>query len=397
MNNRITPVTLALNDREERKKLERIIAASSMVRLTDEDADDMGVLIYEPGDTVEEDLPHIIHALESGQAEDVYLCGDRADANILIKAMRSGIREFLQFPIQENDVRAAFMRTAMRHSLDSDDTTKGSILSVLGGKPGLGASTMAVNLAWVLNERAPGRTLLLDLRRPMGEVPYFLDLKYDYHWGHLMEDISRLDATYLHSVVAEHESGLHVLPGPVGGQLPDGHTLYLILEQLRMSYDFVVVDTAYPDDNVLPKEIEHADTILIALQLTLPCLARTSKLMESIRSQDPDGERRMVLAANRVTKDATIGVAEAGDVLSKDIPWIVPEDFASANSALNQGTPLVAAYPKSGATRILTQMARSFDTREEQKSSRFKLPFASLFSRARKKGASDDTLAGATL
>ncbi len=396
MNNRIIPVTLAVNDPDERKKLERIIAASYMVRLTEDDAEEMGVLIYEPGDSVEEDMPHIIHALESGQAEDVYLAGSKADSDILIRAMRSGIREFLQFPIEENDFRAALMRTAMRGSLENDDGEKGSIITLLGAKAGLGTSTMAVNLAWVLNQRAPGRTLLLDLRRPVGEVPYFLDLKFEYSWGSLMEDISRLDATYLHSVVSEHESGLHILPGPVGGDKPDGHTLYLILEQLRQIYDYIIVDTGYPDDNNLPKEVEHADTIVIGMQLSLPCLARTSRLMESIRAQDPDAERRMMLVANRVTKDSTIGVAEAADVLGREIVWSIPEDTTSAPSALNQGAPLVAVYPKSAATKTLISMADSLDTREKETKSRFKLPFASLFSR-KKKSSGDDSLAGAAL
>ena len=60
MNSKIIPITLALNDSEEQKKLERMIASSYMVRLAEDDGDDMGVLIYEPGETVEEDLPHII-------------------------------------------------------------------------------------------------------------------------------------------------------------------------------------------------------------------------------------------------------------------------------------------------------------------------------------------------
>ncbi len=396
MNNRIIPVTLAVNDPEERKKLERLIAASYMVRLTEDDTDDMGVLIYEPGETVDEDMPHIIHALESGQAEDVYLAGSQADSDILIRAMRSGIREFLQYPIEENDFRSAIMRTAMRGSLENEDGEKGKIITLLGGKAGLGTSTMAVNLAWTLNQRAPSRTLLVDLRRPTGEVPYFLDLTFEYTWGSLMEDISRLDSTYLHSVVSEHESGLHILPGPANGDKPDGQTLHLILEQLRRSYDYIVVDSGYPDDNVLPKEVEHADTILIGMQLSLPCLARTSRLMESIRSQDPDAERRMVLVANRVTKDSTIGVTEAADVLSREIPWAIPEDNSSALSSLNQGTPLVAAYPKSLAAKELVRMTRSLDNRKDETKSRFKLPFASLFSR-KKKQTSDDSLAGATL
>lgn len=398
MNNRIIPVTLALNDPQEQKKLEKIIAASYMVRLADDESDETGVLIYEPGDTVDEDLPHIIHALESGTAEDVYLAGHDPDSDILIRAMRSGIREFLQYPIDENEFRAAIMRTAMRESLSDENGEKGKVVTVLSGKAGLGATTVAVNLAWALNEKFPGRTLLLDLRRPSGEVPYFLDLKYEYTWGDPMQDISRLDATYLASIVTEHESGLHVLPAPNGGDKPDPHTLYLILEQLRQAYDFVVVDTDYMDDAELPKEIEHADSIFVTMQLTLPCLARTAKQIENIRSQDPDSERRLSVIANRVTKDSTIAVSDAADVLSREIKWIIPEDSASALSALNQGNPLVGTYPKSLASKEIIKIAKTLDDRQKTKSKKsgFSLPFSGLFKR-KKKDDSSDNLAGVAL
>lgn len=394
MDNRVIPITLALNSAEQRKRIQQMIANNYMVRLMDDDADEMGVLIYEPGDSVDEDLPHIIQALESGQAEDVYLAGDNADPNILIRAMRSGIREFLQYPVEENDFRAAIMRTAMRGSLDVDDGEKGKIFTLLGCKAGLGASTLAVNLAYTLNSFDPGKTLLLDLRRPAGETPYFLDLKYEYNWGHLIEDISRLDATYLRSVVAEHESGLHVLPAPSGADKPDDHTLFLILEQLRNNYEYVVVDTAYPHDESLPKEIELADSILVATHLTLPCLARTSRLVESIRMQDPDGDRRLKLIANRVTKNSTIGVGEAAEALSRDIVWVIPEDSDSSLSSINQGTPLVTAYPKSPATKALKRIADELGNKQQKAKKGFSLPFGSLFKK--KNAKQDEKLAGAT-
>ncbi|MBI9079968.1 MAG: histidine kinase [Pseudodesulfovibrio sp.] len=393
MDSRIIPITLALKDKEERKRIEKIVESNHMVRLMADDAAEMGVLIYEPGDSASEDLPHIIQALESGQAEDVFLAGSQADPEILIAAMRSGIREFLQYPVQENDFRAAIMRTAMRNSLDVDASAKGRIITLLGAKPGLGASTLAVNLAWALNAPAPGRTLLLDLRSPVGEIPYFLDIKYEYNWSHLVEDISRLDSTYLKSVVAEHECGLHVLPGPPYAQRPDDHTLFLILEQLRRNYDYVVVDTAYPSDEQLPKEVEHADSILVALHLTLPSLARTSRLMTSIRTQDPDGDRRMRLIANQVPKGTTIGVDEASDVLGKPISWAVPDDQDAALSSLNQGTPVVDVCPKSAMTRAILTIAEELDSREKKAKKGFSMPFASLF--GKKKQASDDILAGA--
>lgn len=395
MNNRIIPVTLALVDKEENKRLERIIASNYMVRLMDEDADEMGVLIYEPGPSVDEDMPHIIRALETGQAEDVFLAGHGADPDLLIRAMRSGIREFLQFPVSEDDFRAAIMRTAMRSSLEEDDGEKGKIISVLGAKGGMGVTSVAVNLAWTLNKMAPGRTVLFDLRRPAGETHYFLDLKYEYDWGHLVKDITRLDATYLKSVISEHESGLHVLPGPAGEDRPDPQSLLLILEQLRSNYDHVVVDTGYAGVNDLPKEIELSDTLLTCLHLSLPCLARTARLMESMRSHDPDADRRTMLVATRVIKDSSIGVAEAAEVLHKEIPWTIPEDYSSALSSINQGTPLVEAYPKSPATKVFLDMGKKLGPQKKDGKKGFSWPFASLFRKKSVAKGKDKTIAGA--
>nr|WP_287412437.1 histidine kinase [Pseudodesulfovibrio sp.] len=394
MNSRIIPISLAISDKEQRKLFEQMIAGNPMVRLVEDDAEEMGVLIYEPGDSVEEDMPHVIQALETGQAEDVYLVGNNADPEILIRAMRSGIREFIKYPVDENDFRAAIIRTAMRSSLGADEGEKGKIFTVLGSKSGMGVTSLAVNLASILNARNPGSTILVDLRRPGGETPYFLDLKYEYTWGELVEDISRLDGIYLRSVVAEHESGLHVLPGPSGFERPDPHSLFLILEQLRSNYEHVIVDTAYPHDEVLPKEVEQADSILIALQLSLPCLARTSRLMDSIRSQDPDSERRMKLVANRVAKNSTIGVSEAMEVLDREIVWVIPEDSDSSLSAINQGTPLVLAYPKSPATKAIQGMVTTLVPVPKKVKKGFSLPFASFF---KKKNNDDDHLAGASL
>lgn len=397
MNNRVILISLAISDKEQKKRFEQMIAGNTMVRLVDDDADEMGVLIYEPGEDVDEDMPYIIQALETGQAEDVYLAGNNADPEVLIRAMRSGIREFLKYPVQENDFRAAIMRTAMRSSLGEDAGEKGKIITVLGAKSGLGVTSLAINLAYTLNEREPGKTVLLDLRRPAGESHYFLDLAYEYTWAELTEDISRLDGTYLRSVVAEHESGLHVLPGPTGTERPDSHSLYLILEQLRHSYDYVVVDTAYPQDEELPKEVEQADSIFIVMQLILPCLARTSRLVDSIRSQDPDAERRMKLVANRVAKNSTIGVKEAADVLNREIPWIIPEDSDSSLSAINQGAPLVAVYPKSPATKAFRDIAKSLVPEPAHVKKGFSLPFASLFKKKSKASDKKDNLTGVDL
>jgi pilus assembly protein CpaE len=356
MDSRIIPVTLALADPEQQKHMQAMIESMPAVRLQPEDAETMGVLVYEPGPSVNEDLPHILQALESGQAEDVYLAGAAPDPDLLIRAMRHGIREFLRYPVAQDDFRAALMRTAMRANLESDGS-RGRIVTVLGAKPGMGVTTMAVNLAVAANRAAPGSVALLDLRQPAGDAPLFLDLAPEYTWGDLVGDITRLDATYLRSVMAEHESGLHVLPAPQDATLPDDHELYMILEHLRQAYDLVVVDASISEMDELPKEVELADSLLLVTELGMPALSRTARVLKRLRSLDPDAQRRVRLVVNRHLPDSGVDVGEAEAVLDTDVAWAVPHDYPAALSAMNQGVPMVDAAPRSAASRMLERMA----------------------------------------
>ncbi|WP_147819692.1 AAA family ATPase [Salidesulfovibrio onnuriiensis] len=356
MDSRIIPVTLAVANNEERERLERIVREVPMARVQPEDAETMGVLIYEPGASADEDFPHIFQALESGQAEDVFLVGAAPDPELLIQAMRHGIREFLRFPVTREEFRAALMRVAMRESLEGHGP-RGRLVSVLGSKAGLGVTTLAVNLACAVNERMPGEVAVLDLRQPVGEVPLFLDMEYEFTWGELVDDISRLDATYLRSAMAAHESGLHVLPAPTAKGAADGQEMALVIEYLRQAYPVVVVDCGPLEEGAFPKAVEQADAILMVTDLSMPALARTARLMETLRTEDPDAERRIRVAANRVTRDAGVDVDEAQAVLEKEISWRIPDDYAAALSALNQGVPWLLAAPRSHAAKEIRRMA----------------------------------------
>lgn len=387
MNSKILPVTLAMANEEERERLERMVNEMPMARIQPEDAETMGVLVYEPGASAEEDFPHIYQALESGQAEDVLLVGAEPDPEILIQAMRHGIREFLRFPLTMEEFRAALMRVAMRESLEGS-ASKGRIVSVLGSKAGLGATTVAVNLACAVNERLPGEVALVDLRQPVGEVPMFLDLQYEFTWGGLVDDISRLDATYLRSAMVEHESGLHVLPAPRDRGGESGQEMYLILEYLRQAYSVVVVDCSPLETAGLPKAVELADTIMLITDMSMPGLARSAQAIGALQEHDPDAGRRVRLVANRVTRDSGVSVEEAEKVLEMQLSWALPDNYAGALSSMNQGIPWITAAPKSPVSKVFRTMAAAVAPEDRQQAAKG----FSLFSLFRKKAQQTEEL-----
>lgn len=315
--------------------------------------------------------------LSGAGSTPVILAGPAPAPEVLLAAMRAGITEYLAEPVAEAELRAALERLRERRrpalalappvaqAQTQAQTQGGRIVLVLGAKGGIGATTVAVNLADALTRQGSGRTALLDLAQPQGETPIFLDLEHAYTWADVAANIDRLDATYLESVMARHHSGLAVLPAPdySAEAALDPSVLRQILELLRRSYAQVVLDAGtgvgIGQGEATLEALHMADDVLLVLDLSLPCLARAKRFLEAVRSTQPHLLPRLRLVANRKTSESDIGASEAEAILQQPIAWAVVNDYRAALSAINQGKTLAEADPRSALAKGFAAMARS--------------------------------------
>lgn len=367
-------MTAIMADTKQRTMLERVAEALPWAAMAAEDAEHMGVIFYEPGPQAAEDLSQIADAFDSGTATDVVLVGDKPAPEVLIEAMRRGIREYLPYPLDPKQVRSVLMRIRSRVSTGSENSEHGRVSVILGARPGVGGTTIAVNLATLFAKAAPGKTLLADLARPEGEVPFFLEVACEYTWGDLLEDVSRLDETYLASTVAK-SGDLAVLAAPSGGGSPAPEALQALFETLRAAYPHIIVDASMEPEGYLSRSAEFADDILLVTELTMPSLAAAKKAVDAIRRADPDASRKLKVVASRTVKNGGIEVNDAAEALGCPIEWTVPGVFAEAMSAVNQGEPLVKAAPKCAAVKTLNEIAAAIGLPGPERSGLFsKLP-----------------------
>ena len=313
---------------------------------------------------------------QAGQSALVILVGPVPTPELLLAAMRAGISEYLPEPVAEADLRAALDRAQhLWERVQAPQSFKaapaagqagqdGRIVLVLGAKGGIGTTTVAVNLADALTRQGAGRTALLDLAQPQGETPIFLDLEHTYTWADVAQNIERLDATYLESVMARHRSGLAVLPAPdfSAEASLEPEVLLQILELLRHGYAQVVVDlgtgAGAGNGEAIMEALDMADDVLLVLDLSLPCLARAKRFLEAVRATQPQLLPRLRLVANRKTSESDIGTGEAEGILQQRISWAVVNDYRAALSAINQGKTLAEADPASPLSKGFAAMAR---------------------------------------
>ena len=99
------------------------------------------------------------------------VCSANPAPDLLMRCMRAGAREFLNLPVDRDQIVAAMVRAAAkRQPAQQEKRTNGKLMAFMGTKGGAGVTTVATNFAIALAEHTCAKTLFLDLDLPLGDA-----------------------------------------------------------------------------------------------------------------------------------------------------------------------------------------------------------------------------------
>jgi pilus assembly protein CpaE len=343
-----------------------------------------GCRIIEPGDTLKPDLQifeingnieefnRIQSRLDSGKLDEIFLTSEKTDPEMLMQVIRIGVKEFFPQPIKRDDVEQALKRFKERRALAAPITHQksGKLISIVGSKGGVGTTTISVNLAMTLAEQENDPSVaILDMNNLFGEIPLFLEISPKYHWGEITKNIERLDDTFLMNVLSKHSSGVHVLPSPGylnGHQTPTPEIMERLLGLMKRMFDYVVIDCGQSTDETALKTIQMSDEVLLISVLSLPCLANTNKLLRSFIDLGYLRKERIKVVMNRYINKSELTLQDAKKGIGHDIFWIIPNDYGTTMSAINNGKPLSKIAPKSKIVKSFKEMVEIMFPRDKE-------------------------------
>src|SRR2546425_6996885 len=141
----------------------------------------------------------------------LFVVGSMSQPQIIVTAMRSGAREFLERPVNTNTLLEAFVRLATTERGAQRDRARGKVFAVVNAKGGSGATTIAVNLALAL-QSAHSNVGLVDIAS-LGHAALHLNLKPAFSVADAIRNLHRLDSSLLESFMTRHAGGVPVLAG----------------------------------------------------------------------------------------------------------------------------------------------------------------------------------------
>jgi pilus assembly protein CpaE len=303
------------------------------------------------------------------------------EAESLRRAMLAGAREFLVKPFSGDEfstsIKAVFERelarraqlaatlpavaTAVGSGALSEDIEDHQVIAIFSPKGGAGRTTIATNLALALQKETGGRVCLVDANLQFGDVGVLLNLNPKNRSVIDAVEGGEPDADIIDSVVVDHSTGIRVMlapPSPEGADLVTPHYLRKIVDRLRVTHDYVVVDlpAALTDHSLAV--MDAADTIVVLSALEITTIKNVRLFLEVADQLEYDrGKIRLVI--NRADSAQGIRIGDVEASIRRPIDGSIVSDGRLAVLAVNRGVPFVVSHPEGALSRDIFKLART--------------------------------------
>lgn len=329
---------------------------------------DVRMVLIGPSYGTDEALDEIRSLHNQDPSLVLMLVAEEVTADLLRRGMRAGVSDVLDMPLDEAKIEAAieqFAHDVLRRQSSSATSAptverrdRGRIITISSAKGGSGKTVLATNIALVLNRIPDVKVCLVDADLQFGDVCLVLQLEPRFTMVNAAHELHHLDPELLDSLLTEHPSGLKVLAAPLEPAFADDITtagLMQMLDVLKESYDFIIVDTAAMLDELILSLIEKSDDILMLVDMDLPSVKNAKLALETLRLLK-FSTANVQLVMNRSNSKAKLDNKEIEGALKMDIAASIPSDAVVAAS-VNEGRPVVETDPKSKVAKGFESVA----------------------------------------
>jgi pilus assembly protein CpaE len=290
----------------------------------------------------------LLHLEVTGPA--IFAVGIMSQSQVIVSAMRSGAREFIERPPTPTDLLEAFVRLSAARRKVQQEGVRGKIFTVANAKGGSGATTIAVNLALAL-QSAHGNVALVDIA-PLGHAALHLNLKPLFTVADAIRNLHRLDSSLLESFTTRHSTGLHLLAGsniPLATE-PSTAEFARLFDMLVAHFRYVVVDASSRGDASTRLVGNLSQGVLLVSHADVASLWSANQIRQYLGQVG--GTERLHLVLNRFRKIPGFTEADVEAAAGLKLLWKIPNQYFAASAAINRGIPMVQ--------QAHTEIARSF-------------------------------------
>jgi pilus assembly protein CpaE len=300
----------------------------------------------------------------------VVVIGNANDAAPYRELVRRGVNDYVVAPVDTLDV----VRSICSLFSASEAITSGRIIAVVGAKGGVGASTIAHNVAWAIARDLALDSVVIDLDLAFGTAG--LNYNQDPLQGiaNAVFSPDRLDTAVVDRLLAKCTDRLSLLAAPAsldrvydfGAEAFDS-----IFDTLRMTMPCIVLDVPHQWSAWTRRTLVGADDILIVAEPDLANLRNTKNMLNMLKGSRPN-DRVPLYCLNQVGMPKRPEIDASGFAKTVESQSIasIPFDSRMFGTAANNGQMIAEISANHRTAKTFLQIARRLTGRAETKKPR---------------------------
>lgn len=270
--------------------------------------------------------------------------GDRNDVGLYRDLIARGVADYLVKPISSTLIQSSLSRLMAgsdepgRHQIK-----QGRLIAVVGARGGVGCTTLAGSLAWILAEVRRRRTMLIDLDPVFGTVALNFDQEPSRGFRDALDDPVNIDSLVVERITASISDKLSIIAAEddidwtarneLAGLRP-------LVANVRQSHHFVIVDVPHRCLQQGFELIDEVTDLIVVSHLTVASLRDAVRLLALVGRFSPTINISVVANAVGAHRTGELSRQEFETGLGRTLAALVPFDGRSVLSAANAGKPV---------------------------------------------------------
>jgi pilus assembly protein CpaE len=267
----------------------------------------------------------------------VVAVGRSCEPATLMEIMRAGIREYLAAPFERRCVTDCLKRVNENLSRRPVAMQSSELLySFLPSKPGVGATTLAINSCVALSQNPDTSALLMDFDLNCGMVRFMLKLESTYSILDAAEHAQKMDENLWPQIVTRC-GGLDIVQaGVLNPEIRiESIQIQHLLDYARRNYKVVCADLSGNLEKYSMEIMHESRKIFVVCTPEVASLHLAREKLQYLQRMDL-GDRACVLL-NRYAKRSSITPAEVEQIVGAPVQITFANDYARVARAIQEG------------------------------------------------------------
>ena len=356
------------------------------------DADDLELMVFALDGADESDLDSILALVKAAKdaGPKVVLVADSLSPQGLHALLRVGADDFAPYPLSETDLAETIDRlqadraevaqvVAAAREVEAAPAAPATptggrtgvetrVIAFHGLAGGVGATTIATNLAWEIaqiDKGSPRRlsVCVLDFDLQFGSVATLMDLPCKSQVLEVLSDTDAMDEQAFRQSLSPHKGGVEVFTAPseiVPYDMIGPEDIGAVLRLARACFDVTIIDMPRAVTQWTDAVMTEADRYYAVTQLEVRAAQNALRLRKLLRAEgvSPTSLSWMLnRAPGKGDLQAKGRIERMSETLGVEFGAMLPDGKAAVQEAADQGVMLAEAAPKNPLRRDLQALA----------------------------------------